>query len=129
MNGFTPKHIPVTFDELLTRVMALEALNDAPEDQEDAVKTNPAFETIWEAWPVRREDGKFAKGNKSKAFKAFKQCAKKYPEDLLVEAAGLYLDDIPNRNGFLMHVATFFGKIKQAYVVYCDLALEMENKQ
>ncbi len=128
MNGFTPKTTHVTFEELLMRVMALEALNDAPAEQEDTkLVTNPAFDTIWEAWPVRREDGKFGRGNKVKAFQAFKKCAKKYPEDLLVEAAGLYLDDIPNRNGYLMHVATFFGKIKQAYVIYCDLAIDMEK--
>jgi hypothetical protein len=80
------------------------------------------FADIWEAWPINRDDGKKAKGDKFRAMEAFASaCASGHKPEDLVEAGARYLTKYEqDRGGFLQMVATFYGPMKRTYMTYME---------
>lgn len=114
--------ISTSFEDLFERVLALEAYIEGHKPTMALDEPySEYFSDIWAAWPIKREDGKTAKGNRAKAYRAFKNCiSKKYTPIVLTEAAGHYLVDVPNRGGYVQQVATFFGRNRQTWREYAD---------
>ena len=78
------------------------------------------FADIWEAWPVKRDDGKPGRGDKFRAMDAFASaCASGNTPEELVEAGARYLLSYEqDRGGYLQMVATFYGPMKRTYMTF-----------
>ena len=94
-------------EELELRIEALERIVLVMPHSKESPKDDEMFMEIWSAGPATRSDGKPARGNRAKAYRAYQKCVcQKYTPEILTEAAAQYLMSLPEDTQYIQQVAT-----------------------